>query len=204
MDLQAILTGAGTASNPVGFVTSALSFLGGLFKKKNNPNDWKGWDALDSQYNSAPGNQAAHWTVNDGDSVSNEALNIVQYITQKPSGLANILTSPIASGYTPTEFLRKVAEKVRRGGFASEADQLLHYLDQKPVNNQIVGSFPTNNPPIVQTTFIDPNTYTVGGYDYYDTPQPLGSNKLLLLVVPLVIVATLLAVFWKGITKMFK
>jgi hypothetical protein len=206
MDIAAILAG-GASTNPLGAAAStALSFLGGLFKKKNSPNDWKGWDALDSQYNEQPGTSPSWWVITDGDSVANEALNIVSYITNKTDGLANMLMSRHFTGLTPVDALKKIAEKVRRGGFASEANQLLEYLKQTPVNNQIISSFPTTKPPIVQTTFIDPNTYTVGGQDYYDMypGTDLSSNKLVMLAVPLVIVVTLVAVFWKAIKKMFK
>lgn len=68
--------------NPIGAVINQIKNAGGLIGSifggfKPNPNDWKGWRDGD----------CINWAVNDGDSVSNEAANVVNYIINTKGGI---------------------------------------------------------------------------------------------------------------------
>lgn len=87
---------------------------------KPNPNDWKGWNALDSQMGLPQGTNCISWVINDGDSIQNEALNILQYI--KEYGDDKVIG--FNSHYNRNITMDDVADKLRRGGYVSEANQL--------------------------------------------------------------------------------
>lgn len=76
-----------------------------------NPQDWRGW---------SPGD-VKQWTKNDGDSVENEAVNIISYI--KANGLQDITDSDAFGRMRVT--IPDIANKLRRAGFGSEASAIL-------------------------------------------------------------------------------
>ena len=92
-----------------------------IFKGKPNPNDWKGWDTLDVNINAPKGTNAINWIINDGDSVQNEALNLVRYI--QANGTNNILGR--STWFNRTITIEDLADKLSRGGYGQEAAQLV-------------------------------------------------------------------------------
>lgn len=94
--------------------TSIISTALTLFIGNNapNPNDWKGW---------TPGD-VKHWVSNDGDSIKNEAVNIISYI--KAHGLTDIVDSDSFGVNRVT--VDQIANKLSRAGYSNEANQLLN------------------------------------------------------------------------------
>jgi len=115
-----------------------------LFANKPNPTDWKGWDALDVQIGAPTGTNALQWVILDGDSVQNEALNIVAYI--KAKGTQNLLG--YSNWFKRDITIADIADKLRRGGFPSEAKALLNsgYIDTTISTNTGSGA----NVPVTQ------------------------------------------------------
>jgi hypothetical protein len=107
--------------NPVNIAFDVVKSLVSLFANKPNPNDWQGYDALDRRINAPIGTNAINWVINDGDSVQNEALNIVRYI--QANGTKNILGR--STWFNRTITIEDVADKLSRGGFGKEAAQLV-------------------------------------------------------------------------------
>ena len=128
-DYGTLVTGGAAAAaqgglNPVADFAALQNigtFLSNLFSKKGSPNDWKGWGAQDASYGEKQGFSAASWTMKDGDSVQNEALNIVQWI--KNYGLGTVLQFHKGLNVTPT--INDLVNKLTRGGFGTEAQQFL-------------------------------------------------------------------------------
>lgn len=100
-------------------------------KGKPNPNDWMGWNALDSQNGYPIGTQVTGWIIKDGQSVHNEALNILQYIQNY--GTANVLGYNAHWGRSITE--NDIANKLKRGGYVNEANQLLSANKTQAIDN---------------------------------------------------------------------
>ena len=92
-----------------------------LFANKPSPVDWKGWDALDAQIGAPTGTNCLQWVILDGDSVQNEALNIVAYI--KAKGTQNLLG--YSNWFKRDITINDIADKLRRGGFKNEASAIL-------------------------------------------------------------------------------
>lgn len=114
----------GGPSNPAATVEAAIDTvknLISLFANKPNPNDWQGYDASDKRINAPIGTNAINWIINDGDSVQNEALNVVRYI--QANGTKNILGP--STWFNRTITIEDVADKLSRGGFGAEAAQLV-------------------------------------------------------------------------------
>jgi hypothetical protein len=114
----------GGPTNPAATVEAAIDTvknLVSLFANKPNPNDWQGYDASDKRINAPIGTNAINWVINDGDSVQNEALNIVRYI--EANGTKNILGR--STWFNRTITIEDVADKLSRGGFGKEAAQLV-------------------------------------------------------------------------------
>jgi hypothetical protein len=106
----------------VDVVLAAVPFvIAAINRGKPNPNDWVGWNALDGKKGYPIGTNAVSWIINDGQSIQNEALNILQYIQQY--GYGNVLT--YNSYYQRTITAQDLANKLRRGGYINEANQLL-------------------------------------------------------------------------------
>jgi hypothetical protein len=102
-----------------------VSTLTELFGKKPNPNDWKGWEALDQTYQAPKGYNAQSWVIQDGDSVTNEALNIVEWI--KAYGIETVINDnwAIKKNFGRNVTVEDLANKLSRGGFPLEAEQFL-------------------------------------------------------------------------------
>jgi hypothetical protein len=101
---------------------SAIPYvINSINRGKPNPNDWMGWNALDGEKGYPIGTNAISWIINDGQSIQNEALNILQYIQNY--GYDNVLT--YNSYYQRTITANDLANKLRRGGYINEANQLL-------------------------------------------------------------------------------
>lgn len=125
MDSIKSLTDAGQKAsdlaNPIKLGFDAVATLVSLFANRPNPNDWQGWDALDVRINAPKGTNAINWVINDGDSVQNEALNLVRYI--QANGTGNILG--FSKWFNRNITIEDIADKLSRGGFQQEAQQLV-------------------------------------------------------------------------------
>lgn len=108
---------------PVGVedVKNITSVITNLFGNRPNPNDWAGWAALDNKIGAPIGTNARSFVIKDGDSVQNEALNIVRWIENM--GLQTVLgyDSWHKRNITPQD----LANKLTRGGYGQEAQQFL-------------------------------------------------------------------------------
>jgi hypothetical protein len=102
-----------------------INTLSALFASKPNPNDWAGWEALERSVGQPVGTGAATWVMMDGDSVQNEALNIVQWIKNK--GIDSVLADnwAIKARFGRNATIQDIADKLSRGGFPQEAAQFL-------------------------------------------------------------------------------
>lgn len=131
---------------PVGLdeIQNITSVITNLFGNRPNPNDWAGWAELDRKIGAPLGTNARSFVIKDGDSVSNEALNIVRWIENK--GLQTVL------GYDPWHkreiTMQDISSKLNRGGYGNEAQLLLQQsnsiLDRiTPVPGN-ASSFPTS------------------------------------------------------------
>ena len=107
--------------------------LSSLFGRRDAPGDyWKAWERIDQQYSNPIGSSAQHWIMIDGDSVQNEALNLISYIQNNDPDLVKVLspnrvTMRDTGRYATFEDL---LDKLRRGGFRTEADQIKAVYDQ--------------------------------------------------------------------------
>jgi hypothetical protein len=107
--------------NPYAAAFDAAVSLVKMFENKPNPNDWQGWDASDVRIKAPKGTNAINWIINDGDSVQNEALNLVRYI--QANGTGNILGR--STWFNRTITIEDLADKLSRGGYGQEAAQLV-------------------------------------------------------------------------------
>jgi hypothetical protein len=98
-------------------IADTIKIVTELFANKPNPNDWMGWDALDTKIGAPSGTNVLQWVILDGDSVQNEALNIVSYI--KAKGLSKLLG--YSTWFNRTITINDIADKLARGGFQQEA-----------------------------------------------------------------------------------
>jgi hypothetical protein len=98
-------------------IADTIKLVTELFANKPNPNDWMGWDALDVKIGAPSGTNVLQWVILDGDSVQNEALNIVSYI--KAKGLSKLLG--YSTWFNRTITINDIADKLARGGFQQEA-----------------------------------------------------------------------------------
>ena len=120
----------------IDIAVAAIPFIISLIGKKGqpNPNDWQGWNALDSKNRQPIGTSVVHWIINDGDSIQNESLNILQYINSY--GLNNVLG--YNTFYNKTITIQDIANKLQRGGYVNEANMLVQQnTDQQPVDQAI-------------------------------------------------------------------
>lgn len=121
-------------------ITTAIPFiLNAINKGKPNPNDWQGWVALDSKNGHPIGTSAVTWILKDGQSIQNEALNILQYINNY--GTQDVLT--YNSYYNRTITAEDLANKLNRGGYSNEAKQLIQQV-QVPAPLQAASNILTN------------------------------------------------------------
>ena len=95
------------------YVSAAISLVSNIVGSGGpNPNDWKGWHS--------DGSDARHWILNDGDSVPNEAVNVLKYI--QAHGMATLLSGDAANRAVTVS---EIANKLSRGGFGAQAAQFL-------------------------------------------------------------------------------
>jgi hypothetical protein len=161
-NISQLVQSSGTGSF-LNVASTGLSFLGpagagliillktvaNLFVKKPNRNDWQGWDGLDSSHNNPAGTQAANWVINDGDSVENEAANILSYITQKNNGLQKILeaANEFFNQKDAGAFLDRIYNKLERGGYGNEARQVKQAVEQALTPPQMLPTTTTDVTP---------------------------------------------------------
>ena len=97
-----------------------------LFKSKPNAEDWLGWDAQDKQNGQWDGSSVRGYVLNDGDSVQNEALNIVSYINAK--GIDKLTSTGHPTSIPGTGWrdvtIDEIANKLARGGYGQEATDI--------------------------------------------------------------------------------
>ena len=121
-------------------VMAAIPYImNAINKGKPSPNDWQGWVALDSKNGQPIGTNAVTWIIKDGQSIQNEALNILQYI--KNYGTQDVLT--YNSYYNRTITAEDLANKLRRGGYENEAKQLIQQV-QVPAPVQAASNILSN------------------------------------------------------------
>lgn len=104
-----------------------------IFGKKDAPGDyWKAWERIDQQYNNPIGSSAQHWIWRDGDSVQNEALNILSYIRNNDPDLTKVLSPNSTTLRDSGRYItfEDLLNKLRRGGYQSEAAQIKTIYDQ--------------------------------------------------------------------------
>lgn len=124
----------------VDVVLTAIPFImSAISRGKPSPNDWQGWVALDSKNGQPIGTNAITWIIKDGQSIQNEALNILQYI--RNYGTQDVLT--YNSYYNRTITAEDLANKLRRGGYENEAKQLIQQV-QVPAQVQAASNVITN------------------------------------------------------------
>jgi Na+-driven multidrug efflux pump len=104
--------------------TSIATIINSINKGKPNPNDWQGWVSLDKKNGQPIGTNVITWIIKDGQSIENEALNILQYI--RNYGTQDVLT--YNSYYNRTITADDLADKLRRGGYENEAKQLIQQI----------------------------------------------------------------------------
>ena len=143
-----------------------IDLMFSLFKNKPNPNDWMGWDALDVKIGAPIGTNALQWVILDGDSVQNEALNIVSYI--KANGTKNLLG--FSKWFNRTITINDIADKLARAGFIEEANYI------KLQNLPVV----TNVTPPVQTITPISNTPTQTKINIWVTLGLFGAGLFLI------------------------
>jgi len=117
-----------------GYYTAAATiwnFADSIFGHSNkaNPNDWKGWDAQDRQKGIPVGNGAGYWVLNDGDSIPNEASNILSWIQ------ANNINQVIGFNKIANRNVtfNDIINKLRKGGLNQEADILVQSQNTNPI-----------------------------------------------------------------------
>lgn len=116
-----------TTQQKIELGTQIAKALQQLFGRRDAPGDyWKAWEQIDMQYSNPIGASAQHWIIFDGDSVQNEALNIISYIQNVDQDLKKILspnatTLRDAGRYVTIDDL---ISKLNRGGFSSEASKI--------------------------------------------------------------------------------
>jgi len=147
-------------------IIAQIDLMFSLFKNKPNPNDWMGWDALDVKIGAPIGTNALQWVILDGDSVQNEALNIVSYI--KANGTKNLLG--FSKWFNRNITINDIADKLARGGFIEEANYI------KLQNLPVV----TNVTPPVQTITPITNTPTQSKMNIWVTLGLFGAGLFLI------------------------
>jgi hypothetical protein len=107
----------GVDTKDIGDVANLIT---NLFSNAPNPNDWMGWEAQERKQNFPLGTSANFFTKFDGDSVQNEALNILSWI--KAYGINTVLGYNSWNKWTVT--IDDLVSKITRGGYPQEAQAL--------------------------------------------------------------------------------
>lgn len=123
-DVAALVPGWGTA------IAAVLKVFN--FGNVPNPDDWKGWAALDGQYGAPVGYNVQSWVLQDGDSVQNEAVNIISWINNY--GIETVVNDnwAIKKNFGRNVTLQDVINKLRRANFNQEADQIAKAATEQP------------------------------------------------------------------------
>jgi hypothetical protein len=125
-----------------GVATAIATVMNSINKGKPNPNDWKGWNQLDQKMGYPIGTNVTGWIIKDGQSIQNEALNILQYVRE--FGFGNVLGYNSYWNKTITE--QDLVNKLNRGGYVQEAQQLMQALKPaNPISNLLS---PSGNTPV--------------------------------------------------------
>ena len=147
---------------PNNIFKSLSSLFGG---SKPNENDYKGWDDLDKSIGAPKGDSPSYWVLHDGDSIQNEAKNIVSYIRASPDNLQNMMLSNWGKTVQSEIFLNKLIDKLNRGG-QKDAVNAIKNVGNNTSNlgtsaniNTSSGSNPAIIPPPVKKT----NYWLIGG-----------------------------------------
>lgn len=128
-----VTTGEPTSSAVATAVATAIAtVMNSIRKGRPNPNDWQGWNALDQKEQKPIGTSVTGWIIKDGQSIQNEALNILSYIRE--FGFNNVL------GYNRfwnREITKEdLFRKLERGGYIQEAQELKQILNTpQPITN---------------------------------------------------------------------
>lgn len=124
------LLSAGASAATGNFLSAGVqlvSALSNLFGGKDAPGDyWKAWERIDQQYGNPIGASAQHWIWRDGDSVQNEALNIISYIQNNDPDLTKVLSPNSTTLRDRGKYITfdDLIDKLRRGGYSREADEI--------------------------------------------------------------------------------
>jgi len=134
-----VTTGEPTSSAIATAVATAVAtVINSIRKGQPNPNDWKGWNQLDQREQKPIGTSVTGWIIKDGQSIQNEALNILSYIQE--FGFNNVI------GYNKfwnrNITIDDLYNKLTRGGYIQEANQIKQIFN-KP--NPIANLFQPSN-----------------------------------------------------------
>jgi hypothetical protein len=123
-DLAALVPGWGTA------ISSVLKIFKG-FGSVPNPNDWMGWERLETGVGQPVGTGAQTWVMMDGDDARNEAVNILSWIQNK--GIETVLNEnwAIKNRFGRYTTFQDLINKLQRSGFSSEAQMLTDSIKQQ-------------------------------------------------------------------------
>lgn len=116
-DLAGAIPGWGTA------ISAVLKIFKG-FGNVPNPNDWMGWEKLETGVGQPVGTGAQTWVMEDGDDVRNEAVNILSWIQNK--GIETVLNEnwAIKNRFGRYTTFQDLINKLQRAGFNDEAKML--------------------------------------------------------------------------------
>jgi len=123
-DLAALVPGWGTA------ISSVLKIFKG-FGSVPNPNDWMGWERLETGVGQPVGTGAQTWVMMDGDDARNEAVNILSWIQNK--GIETVLNQnwAIYNRFGRYTTFQDLINKLQRSGFSNEAQMLTDSIKQQ-------------------------------------------------------------------------
>ena len=160
------VTKAGTdIAADIDALKSVFNLFSNLFSNRPNPNDWQGWDAQDRKNGQWDGSSTRGWVLNDGDSVSNEAVNIASYI--KAYGLKRLTSSGHPTTVQGTGWrdvtIAEIADKFRRGGLFDEAKGLEEIQSKFEKAGGETALTAYGNPPNTGTIKANTNMYLTFG-----------------------------------------
>jgi len=117
-DIAALVPGWGTA------ISSVLKIFKG-FGNVPNPNDWMGWERLETGVGQPVGTSAQTWVMMDGDDTRNEAVNVLSWIQNK--GIETVLNEnwAIQNRFGRYTTFNDLINKLKRAGFTEEAQILI-------------------------------------------------------------------------------
>jgi len=137
-DVNKLVSTASSLTNPISAGLKAIEVLTQLFQNAPNPNDWQGWDRQDYSAGRTQASTVRGYIIGDGDSVQNEALNIISYI--KTYGIDVLINGNPARTTGDTRLAQdgkswrnvtidEIINKLSRGGYSQEANQIKQTYD---------------------------------------------------------------------------